>query len=55
MKKIIIFLIIFLNYEIVNAACDFIIDIGDKKNKIVNKFAEPLPILDELILFIVTN
>ena len=48
MKKIIVFLIIFLNYEIVNAACDFIIDIGEKKNKIVNKFAEPLPILDEL-------
>ena len=45
MKKLLIFLILFFNSNIVNAQCDFIIDIGDKKTKIVEMFAEPLPML----------
>ena len=35
MKKLLIFLVLFFNSNIVNAQCDFIIDIGDKKTKIV--------------------
>ena len=44
MKKLLI-LIIFLTFNIsaVQAACDFIINIGDKSTKIVEKFAPPLP------------
>ena len=40
MKKLLIFLVLFFNSNIVNAQCDFIIDIGDKKTKIVEMFAE---------------
>ena len=44
MKKLLI-LILALSFKIsaVQAACDFIINIGDKSTKIVEKFAEPLP------------
>ena len=44
MKKLLI-LILVLTFKIgaVQAACDFIINIGDKSTKIVEKFAEPLP------------
>jgi len=44
MKKLLI-LILVLIFKIgaVQAACDFIINIGDKSTKIVEKFAEPLP------------
>ena len=44
MKKLLI-LILALTFKIgaVQAACDFIINIGDKSTKIVEKFAEPLP------------
>ncbi len=44
MKKLLI-LILILTFKIgaVQAACDFIINIGDKSTKIVEKFAEPLP------------
>ena len=48
MKKLLIFLVLFFNSNIVNAQCDFIIDIGDKKTKIVEMFAEPLPMFDKL-------
>ena len=44
MKKLLI-LILVLTFKIgaVQAACDFIINIGDKSTKIVEKFAPPLP------------
>ena len=44
MKKLLI-LILALTFKIgaVQAACDFIINIGDKSTKIVEKFAEPMP------------
>ena len=44
MKKLLI-LILALSFKMgaVQAACDFIINIGDKSTKIVEKFAEPLP------------
>ena len=44
MKKLLI-LILVLTFKIgaVQAACDFIINIGDKSTKIVEKFAEPIP------------
>ena len=44
MKKLLI-VILALTFKIgaVQAACDFIINIGDKSTKIVEKFAEPLP------------
>jgi len=44
MKKLLI-LILALTFKIgaVQAACDFIISIGDKSTKIVEKFAEPMP------------
>ena len=44
MKKLLI-LILALSFKIsaVQAACDFIINIGDKSTKIVEKFAPPLP------------
>ena len=44
MKKLLI-LILVLTFKIgaVQAACDFIINIGDKSTKIVEKFAEPMP------------
>tara|TARA_Y100000816_G_C26086572_1_gene573494 strand:- start:473 stop:1012 length:540 start_codon:yes stop_codon:yes gene_type:complete len=48
MKKFLIFFIILLNSNIAIAACDFIIDIGENKSKIVKKFAEPLPMFDKL-------
>ena len=44
MKKLLI-LILALSFKMgaVQAACDFIINIGDKSTKIVEKFAEPIP------------
>jgi hypothetical protein len=44
MKKLLI-LILVLTFKIgaVQAACDFIINIGDKSTKIVEKFSEPMP------------
>ena len=44
MKKLLI-LILALSFKMgaVQAACDFIINIGDKRTKIVEKFAEPIP------------
>ena len=44
MKKLLI-LILALSFKMgaVQAACDFIINIGDKSTKIVEKFAEPMP------------
>jgi len=44
MKKLLI-VILALTFKIgaVQAACDFIINIGDKSTKIVEKFAEPMP------------
>ena len=44
MKKLLI-LLLALTFKIgaVQAACDFIINIGDKSTKIVEKFAEPMP------------
>ena len=44
MKKLLI-VILALTFKIgaAQAACDFIINIGDKSTKIVEKFAEPLP------------
>ena len=47
MKKIIVSILSFLLFSLyissAQAACDFIIKIGDKKTKIVKKFAEPMP------------
>jgi hypothetical protein len=47
MKKIIVSILSFLLFSLyissAQAACDFIIKIGDKKTKIVKKFAEPIP------------
>ena len=37
------FLVLSLYIPSAQAACDFIIKIGDKKTKIVKKFAEPMP------------
>ena len=48
MKKLLFFLVFFFNANIANAQCDFVIDIGDKKTKIVEMFAEPLPMFDRL-------
>ena len=47
MKKLLI-LLLALTFKIgaVQAACDFIINIGDKSTKIVEKFAEPLPMFN---------
>ena len=44
MKKLLI-LILALSFKMgaVQAACDFIINIGDKSTKIVEKFSEPMP------------
>ena len=44
MKKLLI-LILALSFKMgaVQAACDFIINIGDKSTKIVEKFSEPIP------------
>ena len=38
-----IILIFFISSSSVNAACDFLINIGDKGSKIFEKFAAPLP------------
>ncbi len=47
MKKITSIIFSFLTLSLymssAQAACDFVIDIGDKKTKIVEKFAEPMP------------
>lgn len=48
MKKLLIFFVFLVNLNVAQAACDFIIDIGENKSKIVNKFAEPLPMFDKL-------
>jgi len=40
---IVTFLVFSLYIPTAQAACDFIIKIGDKKTKIVKKFAEPMP------------
>ena len=48
MKKLLIFLVLFFNSNIVNAQSDFIIDIGDKKTKIVEMFAARVPMFDRL-------
>ncbi len=43
-KKLILSLITFSLYiSSAQAACDFIINIGDKSTKIVEKFAPPMP------------
>ena len=41
-----IFLIIFLYVAPANAACDFIINIGDKGGKLFEKFAPPMPMFN---------
>ena len=41
-----IFLIIFLYVVPANAACDFIINIGDKGGKLFKKFATPMPMFN---------
>ena len=48
MKKIIfsILLTVILSTSSAFAQCDFIINIGDKKTKIVEKFAEPMPMFN---------
>jgi len=44
MKKLLLLIIVLLfKISAAQAACDFIINIGDKSTKIVEKFAEPLP------------
>lgn len=45
MKKIILTLItsVLFSSSVALAECNFIINIGDKKTKIVEKFAEPMP------------
>ena len=42
MKKFLIFFIILLNSNIAIAACDFIIDIGENKSKIVKKIIKDI-------------
>ena len=47
MKNLIkFFVIFFLTTTYANAACDFIIDIGDKGQKLFDKFAPPMPMFE---------
>ena len=47
MKNLMKFFIIFLlTTTYANAACDFIIDIGDKGKKLFDKFAPPMPMFE---------
>ena len=44
MKRILIIVVtLIFNISSANAACDFLIDIGDKGSKVFEKFARPLP------------
>ena len=44
MKKILVVILIFFSCSsLAQAACDFIIDIGDKGTKVFEKFAPPIP------------
>ena len=47
MKNLIkLFVIFLLTTTYANAACDFIIDIGDKGQKLFDKFMPPLPMFE---------
>ena len=51
MKKIFTFFaIFFISISSAYAACDFIIDIGDKKTKFVERFTEPFPQFEGLFM-----
>ena len=51
MKKIFTFFVVFFIYiSPTYAACDFIIDIGDKKTKFVERFTEPFPQFEGLFM-----
>ena len=51
MRKILLLLLsLSLYISPVQAACDFIIDIGDNKAKFVKKFGEPFPQFDGLFM-----
>ena len=51
MKKIIlIFLSLSLYMSQAQAACDFIINIGDNKAKLVQKFTDPFPMFDNIFM-----
>ena len=51
MKKILLIIFTFSLYiSQSQAACDFVINIGDNKEKLVAKFAEPLPMYEGLFM-----
>ena len=51
MKKILLIIFTFSLYmSQAQAACDFVINIGDNKAKLVAKFAEPMPMYENLFM-----